>query len=374
LPTENVAYLDDLSRDVYCVFGVPIDAIDLQQVLYRIKASAASRSTFLISTVNVNFLVASQIDRDFKMSLLLSDLCVADGVPIVLLSRLNGAALKGRLAGSDLFKELKISNRSVPPLNVFFFGGADGVAARASAALNAEPGGLKCLGWINPGFGSVEEMSSDKLIEDVNSSCADFLVVALGAKKGQHWLLRNHQRLRIPVRAHFGAALNFEAGTIRRAPYILQKYGLEWLWRIVEEPHLWRRYWVDGYLLVRLLFTHVLPLAVMARWSRLSGHCQEFVVTQILDNEFVTLRLSGSATKPFVIKAAPAFRSAVLCNKDVVIELGQVPFIDSRFFGLLLMLRKQLEATGNNLKFSGLTPRLARLFRLNGVELLLTDA
>ena len=111
-------------------------------------------------------------------------------------------------------------------------------------------------------------MSRDHIIDKVNASDADFLAVSLGAKKGQLWLHRNHKRLTIPVRAHLGAAINFQAGTVKRAPTWLRAWGLEWLWRIKEEPHLWRRYAHDGWVLLGLIFTRVLPLAVANRWSR----------------------------------------------------------------------------------------------------------
>ena len=99
-------------------------------------------------------------------------------------------------------------------------------------ALNDTQSALQCVGWICPGFGTVEEMSADRLIEAINASGADFLVVALGARKGQIWLARNQKRLTIPVRAHLGATIHFEAGTLKRAPLPLQRLGLEWLWRL----------------------------------------------------------------------------------------------------------------------------------------------
>jgi len=105
---------------------------------------------------------------------------------------------------------------------------------------------LRCVGAIEPGFGTVEQMSQDHIIEEVNASEADFLAVSLGAKKGQLWLHRNYHRLTIPVRSHLGAVINFQAGTVKRAPPRLRAWGLERLWRIKEEPHLWRRYAHDG--------------------------------------------------------------------------------------------------------------------------------
>src|SRR5262249_51052243 len=157
---------------------------------------------------------------------LLSDLCPADGMLIVWIARLLGIPIKQRIAGSDFFDAIKATGNPTKPLKVFLFGGAEGAASAASCALNARPTGLSCAGSLYPGFGSVEEMSRADIIHNVNSSNADFLAVSLGAKKGQLWLLRNHHRLLIPVRAHLGAAVNFEAGTLRRAPLFMQQFGL----------------------------------------------------------------------------------------------------------------------------------------------------
>ena len=153
------------------------------------------------------------------------------------------------------------------------------MAEIAARALNSRPGGVKVVGWFYPGFCSAEEMSRNDIIDRINSSGADFLVVALGSQKGNLWLQRNHHRLRIPVRAHFGATLNFQAGTVARAPSVMQKLGLEWLWRIKEEPYLWKRYWNDGRAMLRLLLTHVLPFVFWTWW--LGRRCERTDVPRL---------------------------------------------------------------------------------------------
>ena len=166
-------------------------------------------------------------------------------MPIVWLGRLLGVPMKERVAGADLFDLLKHTRLS-EPLKVFFFGGAEGVAAAAAANINAQNNGVICTGALFPGFGSVEEMSADHIIDEINASNAHILAVALGAAKAHAWLQRNHDRLKIPIRAHFGATINFQAGTYRRAPQLMREWGLEWLWRLKEEPWLWRRYLTDS--------------------------------------------------------------------------------------------------------------------------------
>jgi len=360
---------DDFSREVYCVLGVPLDAVGIHAALRRIEAAARRKTRFLISTPNLNHFVISQSDREFRESLILSDLCTTDGMPIVWIARLAGISIKGRTAGSDIFDALKTEVSPAHSLKIFLFGGPEGVAEAAARALNSRPGGVRVVGWFYPGFCSAEEMSRNDIIDRINSSGADFLVVALGSQKGNSWLQRNHNRLRIPVRAHFGATLNFQAGTVRRAPPVMRNLGFEWLWRIKEEPYLWRRYWSDGRAMLGLLLTQVLPFVFWTWWLRRTRERGEaLTITQDHGPDRITLSLSGAANARHVDRAIPAFRAAAAARKQVTLDFSDVCAVDARFLGLLLMLRKQLKAGGVVASFTGVSRLLARIFRLGGLE------
>jgi N-acetylglucosaminyldiphosphoundecaprenol N-acetyl-beta-D-mannosaminyltransferase len=360
---------DDLSREVYCILGVPIDAIGILAVLRRIEAAARRKTRLLISTPNLNFFVTSQSDKNFRESLILSDLCTADGMPIVWIARLMGIPINSRTAGADIFDALKADISPAHSLKIFLFGGPEGAAEMAARTLNSQPGGVRCVGWSNPGFCSAEEMSRDDIIDHINSSGADFLVASLSSQKGQSWLQRNHQRLRIPVRAHLGATLNFQAGTVRRAPSAMRKFGLEWLWRIKEEPYLWRRYWSDARVMFRLLFTRLLPFAFWTRWLRLryKGR-KDFTITQAHGLDTVTLSLSGPADAQHVDSAISAFQAATAITRQITLDFTDVCAIDARFLGLLLMLKKKLKADGVAPRFIGMSPRLEKIFSLGGLD------
>jgi N-acetylglucosaminyldiphosphoundecaprenol N-acetyl-beta-D-mannosaminyltransferase len=367
---------DDLSREVYCILGMPIDAIEMPIVMQRIETGAENAAPFVLSTPNLNFLVNSQNDPEFRESLLLSDLCPADGMPIVWIARLTGIPIKCRIAGSDIFEALKTRRYPKRPLKVFLFGAKESVVAAAARTLNVTAG-LSCVGWICPGWGNVDELSQEIFIDQINSSNADFLVATLGAVKGQLWLKRNHRRLRIPIRSHLGATVHFQAGTVKRAPYTIRKLGLEWLWRIKEEPYLWSRYLYDGSVLFYLMLTRVLPLAIAGRSLRRRCERSEhnLVITETHGGgDSVTLRLSGFAILRHVDKAISCFRHALTRKKQIVIDFSETCAIDARFLGLLLMLRKQLKVRNVVPRFIGISRRLERTFRLNGLGYLLEEA
>jgi N-acetylglucosaminyldiphosphoundecaprenol N-acetyl-beta-D-mannosaminyltransferase len=368
---------DDLERKVYCILGLPIVAVGMPELLRRIEVAAASQTAFLISTPNLTFLVQSRSDPEFRESLLDSDLCPADGMPIVWIARLIGVPVTQRVSGSDIFDVLKSEERLARQLKVFLFGGPKGVAAAAAKALNSRPSGLRCVGAMEPGFGTVEQMSQDHIIEQVNASEADFLAVSLGAKKGQLWLHRNHHRLTIPVRSHLGAVINFQAGTVKRAPTRLRAWGLEWVWRIKEEPHLWRRYAHDGTILLYLLFTRVLPLAVLNRWYRLKSdrEPEQLLISAEQHHDYVRIKLSGDAKERNIGTAISCFRETLTKEyRCVFIDLTSVRIIDGRFMGLLLMVRKYLKGQGTKLGFIGVSPAMRRWFWLNEVDFLLASA
>lgn len=249
-PTTPAPY----QRQVHDILGLPFDAVTLEQAVDHIRWAATTRTRCFFSTPNLNFLMTAQRDEVFKSSVVQSDLSLADGMPIVWLAKWLGVPIKERVAGSDVFEALRHEPNNGEKLKVFFFGGPPGVAQLAAEKINAERGGMVCVGYESPGFGTIEDMSSDQTLAKINNSGADFLVVSLGAVKGQAWITMNLPRLNVPVVSHLGAVVNFVAEQVRRAPRWMQKTGLEWAWRIKEEPGLWRRYFLDGIMLINIIF------------------------------------------------------------------------------------------------------------------------
>jgi N-acetylglucosaminyldiphosphoundecaprenol N-acetyl-beta-D-mannosaminyltransferase len=177
----------------------------------------------------------------------------------------------------------------------------------------------------------------------------------------------------VPILGQFGATINFQAGLIMRAPKFLQRVGFEWLWRIKEEPYLWRRYWGDGLKLLRIILTEVLPLMLYAssryltRWMRIDRVSAEFNE----EEQRVIITLSGDLTEAHVADVIWCFRRALRSDKQILIDMSNARHVDSRFFGLFLMVYKQVLGHHRTLKFAGVTSCVRRMFSLNGFDFLL---
>jgi N-acetylglucosaminyldiphosphoundecaprenol N-acetyl-beta-D-mannosaminyltransferase len=333
----------DLGRDAHALLGLVFDRIDLAGAAEHIQRCVATRRPCFLSTPNVNFVAAAAHERAFRDSVLRSDLSVADGFPIVLAARWMGLDWPGRVAGADLFERLQAAGRSAQraPIKLFLFGGPPGVGAQAAGQLNAQAQGFECVGHDEGGFGDIEAMSSQATIDRINASGAEFVLVALGAKKGQAWIERNRARLRAPVMSHLGAVINFAAQSIERAPPWMQRTGLEWVWRIVQEPQLWRRYWSDGRMLIGTLCTRLLPWSAR-RWLRIlpagAAQAPRFGVDQTQAGPAV-IALSGDWRRDADQGALRLTLAGLLRNgTSVEFDLSAAPALDSKLLGLMALI------------------------------------
>lgn len=356
---------DDFDRDVWCVLGLPIDRTTVAGAAEAIRSAVRTQRRLSFVTPNTNWLVRALRDPDARRQIVAADLSLADGAPVVALARALGVPGLSRAAGSDVFEAL--SARAAPAgrrLRVFFFGGRDGAAETAAACVNASPVGVEAVGHCNPGGGDVESMSGAANLAAINAAAPDFVVVALGAAKGQAWIERNQAALNAPVIAHLGAVVDFTAKTIRRAPRLVGKLGLEWAWRIKEEPALLRRYVDDAKALAGLLLNRFCPQLFLGR-TRGTEIVRAVVETS---GRGVVVRLGGDAMAAGLDPVRRAFRAAAVSKGDVVLDLLELKSCDRAFLGLVLMLEKATVQNGALLSIAGASASLRRLLTLNHME------
>ncbi|MGB7816895.1 MAG: WecB/TagA/CpsF family glycosyltransferase [Methylotenera sp.] len=362
--------MDDFEREVYCIGGLPFDAIILSKTMSRLRDAKYKKASCFLTTPNLNFLALSQNDPDFRNSVIYSDIVIADGAPIVWMAKLLGIPITERVAGSTLFEALGQEWRR--KMTIYFFGGPDGAGAEACKRINEKSTGLTCVGYHTPGYGSVDDMSESSVIDSINSSNADFLVVALGAKKAQAWIVKNLHRIQLPIVGNLGAVINFEAKRLKRAPVKVQKIGLEWVWRIKEEPHLWKRYWNDGWFFLRLLATKIIPHMLWLKLNQKRLKQLSHKSTVILNEEDCSrIIVSGAVLDPVSPDIRLLMRQASLQNKNVQVDLADAEYLSFGVLGLLLLLKKQLDKQNLQMKLVGLRPNMRKLLDWNGLAYLI---
>ncbi len=351
----------DFQRPVFCLLGVAFDIIDMPTVLARLKQAARERSRLVLSTPNVNNIVTVQRNADYRDAVAGCELVVPDGMPLVWLARLLGIRTR-RIAGSDLFQWLM--NGDVGPLRVFFFGAPEGVAKTACERLNRDGGPVSGAGWHYPGFGSVAEMTATEVLASINAAAPDFVVVALGTAKGQQWIERAGNGLTAPLLSHLGAVVNFVAGSVRRAPLWMQNLGFEWLWRIREEPALWRRYATDGAALGGLCVRSVLPLVLRRIWRRvLPVRSSAHIELAALEAGQKRLTVSGNWLPADVGALRDTLTALTATDSAVVIDAQSLGWVDHTFIGLLIRLYGHQKKRGQRFLIDQPSAALARQLR-----------
>ena len=225
------------------LFGVWFSRLYLEEVLRTIASFIEGRRPCYVVTPNVDFLMQARRDHEFQQVLNSADLCLCDSVPIFWVSKLLGTPLKARIAGSDLLPALcEVAARK--GYRVYFLGAAPGVAAKAAKVLKGRYPGLQVVGVYSPPMGfSGDQRESEEIIDRIRNAAPDILFVGMGTPKQEFLIHRYKAQLKVPVSIGVGAAFDFTSGVLKRAPVSLQRVGLEWLYRLCQEPRrLWRRY------------------------------------------------------------------------------------------------------------------------------------
>jgi N-acetylglucosaminyldiphosphoundecaprenol N-acetyl-beta-D-mannosaminyltransferase len=222
--------------------GVYVDNVDLRTAIARIRSFVQSGQPHQIVTVNLDFVSIASRNDVFRATINSADLAVADGMPLVWLARLKDRPLAERVAGVELVTE---SCRLAAELgaSVFLLGAAEGVADTAARRLEDMHPGLRIAGTYSPPVGPMCPEENERMVRMIQSAAPDFLFVALGAPRQDLWIQEHQPRLGVPVAMGVGCVLDLLAGSRRRAPLWMQRTGLEWAFRLVQEPQrLWRRY------------------------------------------------------------------------------------------------------------------------------------
>lgn len=263
-PSTPAVDQDPASLPEVVVAGVRLHAISQPVCVDHVMRSLAARRGGWIATANIDHLRRLQQPGEFRRCYDNATVVVADGMPVVWASRLQGTPLPERVAGSDLIHSLSAA-AAVNGYSVFLLGGDPGTADMAAARLQQDHEGLAVAGTACPGVGFEKDAQQmDDLLSVLSSTRPDIVFVALGSPKQE--LLIDRLRDRLPAAWWIGVGISFSfvCGDVRRAPRWMQRLGMEWLHRLVQEPkRLWARYVWHGPPFAWRLFAGSLS----ARWK-----------------------------------------------------------------------------------------------------------
>jgi len=233
------------------ILGCVIDNLSLDETLSRINDFVESGKPHQHVVVNADKVVKAHRDPALKDIINHADLVNVDGMPVVWASKILGTPLKGRVTGIDLFFAL-IAKAEKEAWRVYFLGAKEAVVNGVVDKLTGQHPNLQVAGFRN-GYWSDEEEA--EVVKNITKSQPQLLFVAISSPKKEEFLSRYQEAMGIPFSMGVGGTFDVVVGVTKRAPRWMQRYGLEWFYRFLQEPRrMFRRYFIDDMFFFRLLF------------------------------------------------------------------------------------------------------------------------
>lgn len=345
-------------RSCIAILGVPFDSVSMDDAVELIDGMVASRKPHYLATANVDFTVQALEDEELRRVLFDAHLVVCDGTPLLWASRWLGNRLPERVAGSDLVP-LLIALAARQGHRIYFLGGRPDVTARAVENIQKQYPTLNVVGSDSPPFAPLHEMDHEGICARIRAAQPDLLFVSFGCPKQEKWIAAHYRQLGVPVSVGVGATIDFLAGEMARAPKWMQRTGLEWLFRLLQEPRrLFQRYVKDFWVFGRGLFRQW-------RMMRPGGRTEPVLVSALLPRETAKFSLPERFDAAFVANSAALWESFGASTLTLLVDASHVGFVDSTGVGALIRLRKLLREKDAELILVAPSPALLR-----GLELM----
>ena len=330
------------------VLGLPLDSLTAAGAVEAIEALIHSGRTHQIATANLDFWLNSLSDRHLHRIIAGCSLVLPDGMPLVWVSKLLGCPLAERVTGVDLVPRLaELSARK--GYRIFLLGGRDDVAERAAELLKQKFPGVRIVGTLAPTEEEMAQIDHSEILRRIHEVKPEILLVALGNPKQEKWIWMQRKRLGVPVAIGVGGSFEMLVGDMRRAPRWIQKCGLEWMMRFVQEPaRLGPRYLRDFSALGRKL-----PSALLAAWMQRPFLGESHVAT-VSTPQVMHVYVHGNLSSHVAPELLDAARSSVANGLVMVVHLQSVKQITAAGLGALMDVRRQLLDAGLTISLAGL--------------------
>lgn len=237
--------------------NIELDNLTFNEALEKIDCLIHEDIKAYGVTPNIDHIVQVQKDMELLEIYRNANLVLTDGKPLLWIAKLYKNPIKEKVSGSDLFPELcKLA--ALKGYRIFFLGAAEGVAKKAAQRLQKKYIGLQVVGTYSPPFGFEKDKEEiQKILLMIHEANPHILIVGLGAPKQEKFIYRYREEFGVPFSIGLGASLDFEAGNVRRSPKWMSNMGLEWLYRMVQDPkRLIKRYLIDMIKIIPLIWKY----------------------------------------------------------------------------------------------------------------------
>jgi N-acetylglucosaminyldiphosphoundecaprenol N-acetyl-beta-D-mannosaminyltransferase len=243
---NKVLQSDPPARE-YFVLGTRVNAVQIPDVIAQMQDWIARRDACrYIAVTGMHGVTEAKHDSHLRAALASASLVVPDGMPLVWLGRRHGFVLPRRVYGPELMLRFWQETQSARYRH-FFYGGAPGVADALAQKFTHQFPGHQIAGTFSPPYRPLTSKEDREICSVIDDSRPDIVWIGLGTPKQERWMRDHCDRLTAPVLVGVGAAFDFHAGRMRSAPVWMGDHGLEWLFRLAQEPRrLWRRYLIRG--------------------------------------------------------------------------------------------------------------------------------
>ncbi|HFU7057824.1 TPA: WecB/TagA/CpsF family glycosyltransferase [Bacillus cereus] len=228
------------------MFNVDFAKISLKDLTHHLGEVVRDNKKIHLHTANVDHIVIASKDYEFAEILKNAEIVIADGMPIVWYSKILKKRLPERVTGVDLAYKMCETSRE-NNFKMFLLGAAEGIGELATEKMRDLYPNVEIVGSYSPKKEEInDEEKSIQIIKKINNSGANVLLVALGAPKQEFWISKYKDALNTNINIGVGATIDFMAGNVKRAPMFYQKYGLEWMYRLFQEPkRMFKRYIIN---------------------------------------------------------------------------------------------------------------------------------
>jgi N-acetylglucosaminyldiphosphoundecaprenol N-acetyl-beta-D-mannosaminyltransferase len=349
------------------IMGLPLNSLTENQAVDALERLIESGGMHQVCATNVDAWLAALSDAHLHRIVAGSSLVLPDGMPLVRASWLLGCPLAGRVSVADLVKRLaELSARK--GYGIFLLGAKPGVAQRVSRLLEREYPGVRIVGAYTPAEENLIEMDHGEILSQIHAARPDILLVAFGNPKQEKWIWMHRKRLGVPLALGVGESFDVLVNDNRRAPRWMQRCGLEWALRLVQEPmRVGPRYARNFVGLCRRL-----PVGLLAAWCQ-RPYLGESRLSTTATSHAMHVNIFGRLGAETAAALEAATAASIAKGLTMVVHLHDMQQVTAAGCGVLLEMRRRLLEAGLSVRLTGLSLRTRFVLHAWGLERLFDE-